>query len=355
MQTSDVTYDHGKGDDLLANDLPSKGAGQSRWQGIAFAALLLAAPSFAGDFWLSVFMMPWLILSLAGIGLNITTGYAGLLSIGAGGFMAVGAYGMYAFAVHGGIENFLVILLLGGLATAIVGFLVGIPSTRIGGFYVIVTTLAAQFFLVWLFGDVPWFYNYSPVPTIALPPTVQLFGLNLTNDPIVSYYFVVVTVIALTWVAKNLVESPIGRNWIAVRDMNIAAQVIGIKVNSSKILAFAIGGFYLGIAGALWAFLFLQNGSPEGFGLDKSFQVLFLIIIGGMGTIRGNFIGAAFVLLLPIVITAASSWIFGNSEFQGLLSNTDNVIFGALIVLILIKEPEGFDKLIRNLSTKIQR
>jgi branched-chain amino acid transport system permease protein len=334
--------------------LSAKGTAPVNWQGIALAVILLAAPIFAGRYWLSVVIAPWMILSLAGIGLNIKTGYAGLLSVGAGGFMAVGAYGMYAFAVHAGIDNFLVALLLGGCAAAILGFLVGIPSSRIGGFYVMVTTLAAQFFLEWLFSKVSWFYNFGTVATISLPP-MKLFGLAINQDPIVRYYVVVITVLVLTWVAKNLIESPIGRNWIAVRDMKTAARVIGIKVDRYKLLAFTIGGFFLGIAGAFWAFIFLGTVSTQSFDLTRSFQILFIIIIGGMGTIRGNFIGAGFILLMPIVITVVMSSIFGDSVNSTLLSNMNKVIFGALIILLLIKEPEGFDKITRNLGAKIRR
>jgi branched-chain amino acid transport system permease protein len=341
------------GEDVMA-DIPVTRPTLVSWQAIVFAAIVLAAPIFADRYWLTAVIMPAMILALAGIGLNIKTGYAGLLSVGAGGFMAVGAYGMYAVTVHVGIVSFPIALLLGGFAAAIAGFLVGLPSTRIGGFYVMVTTLAAQFFLDWLFSKVAWFYNYASVPTISLPP-MQLFGLDINDDPMVRYYFVVLAVFALTWVAKNLIESPIGRNWIAVRDMNTAARVIGIKVNHYKVLAFTIGGFYLGIAGALWAFLFLGTASMQSFDLTRSFQILFIIIIGGMSTIRGNFIGAAFILLMPIVITVVISTIFGNSVDQGLLSNMNKIIFGSLIILLLIKEPEGFDKIIRNLVAKIKR
>jgi branched-chain amino acid transport system permease protein len=341
-------------DDSAVAGFPIKRVVGVNWLPVGFAVLLLAAPLFADRYWLSVVIVPWMILSLAAIGLNVKTGYAGLLSVGAGGFMAVGAYGMYVFAVHGHIENFLVALLLGGCASAIMGFLVGIPSSRISGFYVMVTTLAAQFFLEWLFSKVPWFYNYGTVPTISLPP-MRLFGLAINQDSTACYYVVVVTVLALTWVARNLIESPIGRNWIAVRDMKTAARVIGIKVDSYKLLAFTIGGFYLGIAGAFWAFLFLGTVSTQSFDLTRSFQILFIIIIGGMGTIRGNFIGAAFILLMPLVITVVMSAVFGGSVNSTLLSNMNKVIFGALIVLLLIKEPEGFDKIARNLGARIKR
>lgn len=352
MNTTITTY--AAGDNIMVNGQDSRPVLSIGWPAIVFALAVLAAPAVADRYWLTAVIMPALILALAGIGLNIKTGYAGLLSVGAGGFMAVGAYGMYAFTVHAGITSFPLSLLLGGVVAAIVGCLVGIPSTRIGGFYVMVTTLTAQFFLEWLFSKVAWFYNYASVPTISLPP-MRLFGLDIDDDPMVRYYFVVITVLALTWVARNLIDSPIGRNWIAVRDMNTAARVIGIKVNRYKILAFTIGGFYLGIAGALWAFLFLGTASMQSFDLTRSFQILFIIIIGGMSTIRGNFIGAVFILLMPIVITVVVSAIFGASVDQGLLSNLNKIIFGSIIILLLIKEPEGFDKIIRNLVAKMRR
>lgn len=326
---------------------------QLGWQAVVFSAIILAAPLFADRYWLTAIILPVMILALGGIGLNIKTGYAGLLSVGAGGFMAVGAYGMYAVAVHGGIDNFLLALLLGGVIAGMAGFLVGIPSARIGGFYVLVTTLASQFFLEWLFAKVPWFYNYGSVPTISLPP-MQFFGIFINDDSIVRYYFVVIIVLALTWMARNLIESPVGRNWVAVRDMNTAARVIGVDVTRYKLLSFTIGGFYLGVAGALWAFLFLGTASMQSFDLTRSFQILFIIIIGGMGTIRGNFIGSAFILLAPVFITVAASVLFGDRVDQGVLSNVNKVIFGALIIWLLIKEPEGFDKILRNLVRKIK-
>ncbi len=323
-------------------------------QTIIFVAFVLAAPLFASSYWLSAIILPVLVLALAGIGLNIKTGYAGMVSVGAGAFMAVGAYGMFNFAIHGGVTNFPLALLLGGVTAAIAGYLFGLPSSRIKGFYVMVTTLAAQFFIEWLFTKVAFFYNFGSVPTIALPP-MSFFGLDINGDDTVRYYVAAVIVLLMTLAAKNIINSHVGRNWMAVRDMNTAAGVIGINAGRYKRLAFAVGGFYLGIAGALWAFVFLGTASTLSFDINRSFQILFIIIIGGMSSIRGNFIGAAFILLLPIFIDYIVKTLLGGSLDPGFLSNMNKVIFGSLIIILLIKEPEGFDKMLRNLSAKIGR
>lgn len=318
---------------------------------VTFVAFLLLVPLVANEYWLSAIILPVLVLSLAGIGLNLKTGYAGQVSVGAGGFMAVGAYGMFCFAIHADVLNFPLAMLLGGFMAAIAGFLFGLPSSRIKGFYVMVTTLAAQFFIEWLFTKVAWFYNYGSVPTISLPP-MTFFGLDINGDPVIRYYYTVFVVLGLTWVASNLIRSPTGRNWMAIRDMDTAAGVIGIDSKRSKILAFTVGGFFLGIAGALWAFIFLGTASTLSFDITRSFQILFIIIIGGMSSIRGNYIGAAFIYLLPITIDYLVKTFLGGSLDPGFLSNVNKIIFGSLIVLFLIKEPDGIDKLIRNFASK---
>lgn len=324
------------------------------WSTIVAVILLFVAPLFTSHYWLTAIIMPVLILSLAGIGLNIKTGFTGLVSVGSGAFMAVGAYGMFSFAVHGGVTNFPLALLMGGLTAAFAGYIFGLPSSRIKGFYVIVTTLGAQFFIEWLFTKVAWFYNYGSVPTIALPP-MTFFGLDINDNQFVRYYVVAATVLLLTWAAKNIILSHVGRNWMAIRDMNTAAEVIGIDSRRYKRLAFSIGSFYLGIAGALWAFLFLGTASTLSFDINRSFQILFIIIIGGMGSIRGNYIGAAFILLLPILIDYTVKTMLGGALNTGFLSNMNKVIFGTLIIVLLIKEPEGFNKMLRNAASRFTR
>ncbi|WP_460123139.1 branched-chain amino acid ABC transporter permease [Pseudomonas sp. S2_C03] len=321
----------------------------------ALIALLVIAfvivPLTGNDYWLNAILIPFLVLSLAGLGLNLLTGYTGQTSVGAAGFMAVGAFATYGFLLRLPELGLPVALLGGGLISAVVGFVFGLPSSRIKGFYLMVTTLAAQFFLEWLFVKFPWFYNYGSSGTISAPK-LALFGHDL-NTPLGRYLLTLTTVLLLTWVASNLVKSQIGRNWMAIRDMDTAAAVIGIPVVRYKHLAFAVSSFYLGIAGALWAFAYLGTASASSFDINRSFQILFIIIIGGMGSIAGNFVGAAFISLLPILLSHTGQALFGGAVDAGQLQNLQKIIFGALIILFLIKEPEGLIRLLGNLRERL--
>lgn len=323
---------------------------------IGLSVLLLIAfigvPLTGNDYWLNAILIPFLVLSLAGLGLNLLTGYTGQTSVGAAGFMAVGAFATYGFLLRLPELGLPVALLAGGLISAVVGFVFGLPSSRIKGFYLMVTTLAAQFFLEWLFVKFPWFYNYGSSGTISAPK-LALFGHDL-NTPVGRYLLTLTTVLLLTWIAVNLVKSQIGRNWMAIRDMDTAAAVIGIPVVRYKYLAFAVSSFYLGIAGALWAFAYLGTASASSFDINRSFQILFIIIIGGMGSIAGNFVGAAFISLLPILLSHAGQALFGGSVDAGQLQNLQKIIFGVLIILFLIKEPEGLIRLLSNLRERLR-
>ncbi|MBS7537490.1 branched-chain amino acid ABC transporter permease [Ancylobacter lacus] len=322
--------------------------------GLGLPALLLLAfgvvPQLGGEYWLGAILVPFLILSLAGLGLNLLTGYAGQTSLGSGGFMAVGAFATFGFVVHGGLPLPLAIF-LAGLVTAGAGLVFGLPSDRIKGFYLMVSSLAAQFFFEWLFQKFPWFYNYGSSGTITLP-RLELFGFDIGSAQ-GRYYVTLSTVVLLTWIAVSLTRSQIGRNWMAVRDMDTAAAVIGIPVYRSKVVAFAVSSFYLGIAGALWAFLYLGSASVQSFGISRSFQVLFIIIIGGMGSIAGNFIGAAFISLLPLAIDHIAQGFFAGHVDAGLLQNIQKAIFGLLIIGFLIKEPDGLARLLRTLGERL--
>ena len=322
---------------------------------IGLGALLLIAfvvvPLTGNDYWLNAILIPFLVLSLAGLGLNLLTGYTGQTSVGAAGFMAVGAFATYGFLLRLPELGLPMALLGGGLISAVVGFVFGLPSSRIKGFYLMVTTLAAQFFLEWLFVKFPWFYNYGSSGTISAPK-LTLFGHDL-NTPLGRYLLTLTTVLVLTWVAVNLVKSQIGRNWMAIRDMDTAAAVIGIPVVRYKHLAFAVSSFYLGIAGALWAFAYLGTASASSFDINRSFQILFIIIIGGMGSVAGNFVGAAFISLLPILLSHAGQALFGGSVDAGQLQNLQKIIFGVLIIVFLIKEPDGLIRLLSNLRERL--
>lgn len=317
-------------------------------------ALLLIAfvvvPLVGNEYWLGAIFVPFLIFSLAGLGLNLLTGYAGQTSLGSGGFMAVGAFATFGFVIHGGLP-LPVALLLAGLVTAGAGLLFGLPSDRIKGFYLMVSSLAAQFFFEWLFQKFPWFYNFGSSGTITLP-RIEVFGLDVSSA-LGRYYFTLAVVVALTWLAANLVRSQVGRSWMAIRDMDTAAAVIGIPVYRTKVLAFAISSFYLGIAGALWAFIYLGSASVQSFGISRSFQILFIIIIGGMGSISGNFIGAAFISLLPLAIDYLAQYLFAGHVDAGLLQNIQKAIFGVLIIWFLIKEPDGLARLFKTIGERL--
>lgn len=307
-------------------------------------------PWLGNEYWLGAILVPVLVLSLAGVGLNLVTGYAGQISLGSGGFMAIGAFSSYALMAHAGI-NFPTAVLLGGLVTAVVGAIFGLPATRIKGFYLMVSTLAAQFFFDWLFLKFPWFYNYNSSGTISVP-NLDVLGWKV-NTPVARYYLVLFTVMGLTWLAVNLTRSQTGRNWMAIRDMDMAASVTGIRVGYNKILAFSVSSFYLGVAGSLWVFVYLGTAGVQSFGLGRSFQILFIIIIGGLGSIGGNFIGAAFISLLPIGLDSISHAFFSGQIDDGLLQNIQKVVFGLLIILLLIKEPDGIARLVHVVRTRL--
>lgn len=311
----------------------------------ALVILLLSAPFLTSEYWINAIIVPFLILSLAGLGLNLLTGYAGQLSLGAGAFMMVGAYATFAFQLRLPELPLPLALFLSGLISGAVGLAFGLPSTRIKGFYLIVSTLTAQFFFEWLFLKFPWFYNGNSSATIALPHGLSLFGLDL-NTPHGRYFLTLGSVALLTWLSFNLVRSQTGRNWMAIRDMDTAAAVIGVPTFRAKLQAFAVSSFILGIAGALWAFAYLGSASVQSFGLSRSYQVLFIIIIGGLGTIRGAYLGAAFVSLLPLALDWLFQYLFSGHVDAGLLQNIQKAIFGILIVWFLIKEPEGLSRLL---------
>ncbi|WLG93573.1 branched-chain amino acid ABC transporter permease [Pseudomonas sp. FP198] len=318
------------------------------------AALLLVAfvvvPWLGNDYWLSAILIPFLVLSLVGLGLNLLTGYAGQLSLGSAAFMAAGAFATYNLEVRVGGLPLLFSIALGGLTAALVSLLFGLPSLRIKGFYLLVSTLAAQFFVTWALTRFGWFSNDSASGVISAP-RLDIFGVNL-DAPAGRYLLTLTVVVGLFWLAKNLVRSELGRQWMAVRDMDTAAAVIGIPLAKTKLLAFAISGFYLGVAGALWAFAYLGTVEPHGFDLNRSFQILFIIIIGGLGSLLGNFLGAAFIVLFPVLLSNLVSLLPGGLIDAGQVENLQKMFFGALIILFLIKEPEGLARLWQRLRQR---
>ncbi|HXF86735.1 MAG TPA: branched-chain amino acid ABC transporter permease [Xanthobacteraceae bacterium] len=316
---------------------------QDRWFVIGLLLFgFFILPLFANQYLYTEVLIPVLILSLAAIGLNILTGYCGQLSLGTGGFMAVGAYAAYNLMLRVPETNLILVLLFGGLMAMLVGVLFGIPSLRIKGFYLAVATLAAQFFIEWAFARVKWFTNYAPSGSVAVGQ-LEVFGVAL-DTPMKKYLFVLAMVALLALAAKNLVRSRLGRMWMAMRDMDIAAEIIGIRPLHAKLSAFAVSSFYIGIAGALWAFLRLGSWEPLAFDINRSFQILFMIIIGGLGSILGSFLGAAFIVLVPIFLNQFPG-LLGISMSTALISHLEFMIFGAMIVFFLIVEPHGLARL----------
>ena len=312
----------------------------------AVAVAFVVPPLVASEYWLQAILIPFLVYALAAIGLNLLTGYAGQLSLGTGGFMAVGAYSAFKLATALPGLNVLVVFVLAGLAAAAVGLVFGIPSLRIKGFYLAVATLASQFFLVWLFNKVAWFTNYASSGTITAPDRT-LFGVVITgpnSSPSARYLVALGLVAVFAVIAKNLVRGRVGRSWMAIRDRDIAAAIIGVRPLSTKLLAFGISSFYCGVAGAGLVFLYLGTAETLAFDISISFLVLFMVIIGGLGSILGSFLGAAFIVLVPIVLSNAPHMV-GLALPVALQKQIELMVFGGLIIFFLIVEPRGLARL----------
>ena len=316
---------------------------------LAFAAVVI--PFVAPEYLFRAVLIPFLILSLAALGLNILVGYCGQVSLGTGAFMAVGAYAAYNFQVR--IDGMPVIasLLMGGVCATVVGVFFGIPSLRIKGLYLAVATLAAQFFVDWACLRLKWVTNDSASGSVSVA------GLNVLGYPIESpvqkYLFCLAFLIVFAVLAKNLVRGHIGREWMAIRDMDVAAAVIGIRPVYAKLTAFAVSSFIVGIAGALWGFVHLGSWEPAAFNITRSFDLLFMVIIGGLGSIMGSFFGAAFIVVLPILLDNVPR-MFGLSIDTALAEHLKVMIFGALIVFFLIKEPHGIARLWSTAKEKLR-
>jgi branched-chain amino acid transport system permease protein len=317
---------------------------------LAIVAIVLAAfllvPALASDYMFRAILIPFLIMALAALGVNILVGYCGQISLGSGAFMAVGAYGAYNFFVRIPGMPLIPAILLGGLCATAFGVLFGLPSLRVKGLYLAVATLAAQFFSDWMFLRIKWLVNDSPSGSVSVNG-LQVLGLPIESAAS-KYWFCLAILAVMALLAKNLVRSAIGREWMAIRDMDVAAAVIGIRPMYAKLSAFAVSSFIVGVAGALWAFVYLGAWEPAAFSVDLSFRLLFMVIIGGLGSISGAFFGAAFIVVLPIFLNQflpAFASLFGIAISTAGISHTELMIFGALIVWFLIVEPHGLARL----------
>jgi len=314
--------------------------------GLMLIVAFVLVPLFGNQYWLSALLTPFLIFALATLGLNILTGYAGQLSLGTAAFMAVGAFMAYNFVLRMPWLGIIPSFVLAGLCAAAVGLVFGLPSLRIKGFYLAVATLACQFFVLWAIQRWGWITNNSTSGVITAQKIV-IFGYAF-DTPATKYLLTLAVVVVMALLAKNLMRSETGRAFMAVRDMDVAASVIGIPMMKTKLLAFAISSFYCGVAGALHAFCYLGTVEPEAYSLDLSFRILFMVIIGGMGSILGSFLGAAFITLLPIFLNLSSKAIedaLGIEISHAVVSNLEFIIFGGLIIFFLIVEPLGLARL----------
>ena len=322
---------------------------------VTLIVAFLVVPFFINDYWANAILMPFLIYAIAALGLNILTGYTGQVSLGTGGFMAVGAYSVYKLMTSFPDVSIAIHVLIAGFITAGVGVIFGLPSLRIKGFYLAVSTLAAQFFLVWLFNKVPWFFNYSASGMINSPERT-IAGIAVTGptaDAWAKYLFCLVFVTVLAFIARNLTRGAVGRRWMAIRDMDIAAEIIGVNPLRAKLSAFAVSSFFVGISGALFFAVYLGSVEVgEAFSINKSFLILFMIIIGGLGSIFGSFAGAAFMVVLPVLLK--NVFVQGLGWSPDLAAHLEIMAVGALIIGFLIVEPHGLAQLWRLTKEKLR-
>jgi branched-chain amino acid transport system permease protein len=318
---------------------------------LALAALAAAyglAPFLGSDYLFEAILLPFLALSAAGVGLNLLTGYTGQVSLGSAAFLAIGAYAAYNLNLRVSGLPLPLTIVLAGLFAAAIGVAFGLPSLRLRGFYLAVSTLAAQFFVQWALNKFPWFSNDSNSGVIDAP-SLRIAGLSLVS-PLGRYYFTLTIVALLTAFAWRLVSVKVGRDFAAVRDHETAARIIGVPVLRAKLIAFAASSFIIGVAGVAWAFAYLRTVEPDGFNLDRSFQILFIAIIGGLATIRGAFLGALVIVVLPLLLSRFSAVFFSGGADAGALDLIQHVLIGVLIIAFLIAEPDGLAALTQRLS-----
>jgi branched-chain amino acid transport system permease protein len=322
----------------------------ARWTVAVLAVIFfLLIPLTLHEYYLSVANLVWIAI-IGALGLNILVGYTGQVSIGHGAFMSVGAYTAANFATR--LDSpWPVNLLAGGLMAAAVGAVVGIPSLRIKGLYLAIATLAGQLIIEWTINHVT-FISGGVQASISVPrPRIGSMVLSSQRD---MYYFLLVFVVIAIVGTMNLVRSRVGRAFIAIRDQDIAAEIIGIDIFRYKLLAFAISSFYAGVTGVLYTY-FLGIANYEQFQIGVSIDYLAMIIIGGLGSVLGSIFGAIFVTLLPIVIRISmenfGDLIFSRQIVLNLIPNLRLMLFGVLIIVFLIVEPDGLNRLWRNIRS----
>jgi branched-chain amino acid transport system permease protein len=322
----------------------------ARWTVAALAVLFFVAiPLTLHEYYLSIANLVWIAV-IGALGLNILVGYTGQVSIGHGAFMSVGAYTAANLATR--LDSpWPVNLLAGGLMAAAVGAVVGIPSLRIKGLYLAIATLAGQLIIEWIINHVTFISGGVQASIEVARPKLGAMVLSSQRD---MYFFLLFFVVLAIVGTMNLIRTRVGRAFIAIRDRDIAAEIIGVNIFRYKLLAFAISSFYAGVTGVLYTY-FLGIANYEQFQIGVSIDYLAMIIIGGLGSVLGSIFGAIFVTLLPIVIRismeAFGGIFFTQATVLNLIPNLRLILFGALIIFFLIVEPEGLNRLWRNIRS----
>jgi branched-chain amino acid transport system permease protein len=320
----------------------------ARWTVAGLAVqFYLVLPFSVHEYYLSIVNLVSIAV-VGALGLNILVGYTGQISIGHGAFMSVGAYTAANFAVRLGWP-WPVNLVAGGLMAALIGAVVGIPSLRIKGLYLAIATLAGQLIIEWTINHVTWISG--GVQASIEVPRPEVLGYVIASQR--DMYFLLLVFVALALMGTmNLVRSRVGRAFVAIRDHDIAAELIGINIFRYKLLAFAISSFYAGVTGVLYTY-FLGIANYEQFQIVTSIDYLAMIIIGGLGSVLGSVFGAIFVTLLPIAIRYAmeafGGFLFSPQTVLNTIPNLRLILFGLLIIVFLVVEPEGLNRLWRNI------
>jgi len=333
-----------------------------KWAMLVFVAFMVfVIPFIASDYWLAAHLIPILAFGCAALGLNILTGMTGQLSLGTAGFMCFGAFFTFNIMLRfpEGWMSLPVAMMLAGFGTGLVGLVFGLPSIRIKGFYLLVSTLAAQYFALWFFRSYPYFLNYATA-TVTLPDhhfdylwIGETFNVDMASYE-AKYLLSFGIVAAFALFAKNLLRSATGRNFMAVRDMDVAASVIGIPVVRTKMLAFFVSCFYCGVGGALFCYTYLQVLGIRTFEMNRSFTVLFMVIIGGLGSIAGSFYGTILVYEFPIFFSWVGDFVFAGAFDTAVVQNVAKILYGILIIALLIREPGGLAALWQNIKQRLR-
>ncbi len=336
--------------DNYASDMAIFPIPLDRWGFIVmlFVAFIIV-PLFAGEYLISNIIIPFYCFALSAFGLNVLAGYAGQISLGHAAFMAVGSY--TSFILYGRYGIPLIPSILGaGLISAVVGTFFGLPSLRIKGFYLAIATLASQFIIEWVI--VHWKWLSGGVFGTIEAPDMFIFGWSI-DTPVKKYFLALCMLCLLMTIGKNLVRGQLGRNWMAIRDVDYAAEIIGVNLYRDKLIAFAVSTFYAGVAGSLITFCYVGSANIEEFNVLTSFALVGMIIIGGLGTILGSFLGAGFFVMLPIAINQLLGS-FMEVVPADILANIEAIIFGGLIVFFLIVEPYGMARLWHTIKDKLR-